>query len=88
VELPAGLAWSFGEAEARRIMQPVLVVLGEDSVALHPRFAETYRLLLDWLPNAEGFLVPRAAHFLQVENPRGIAEALAAFYAHHPLRAT
>jgi pimeloyl-ACP methyl ester carboxylesterase len=87
-ELPAGLAWSFGEADAQRIAQPVLVVLGEESVALHPRFAETYSLLLDWLPKAEGFLLPGAAHFLQVENPRGIAEALAAFYARHPLRGT
>jgi pimeloyl-ACP methyl ester carboxylesterase len=58
IELPAGLAWSFGEAEARRIAQPVLVVLGGDSVPLHPRFVETYRLMLDWLPNAEGFLLP------------------------------
>jgi pimeloyl-ACP methyl ester carboxylesterase len=85
VELPAGLAWSFGEAEARRIAQPTLVVLGEDSVALHPRFTETYSLLLDWLPHAEGFTLPGAAHFLQVENPCGLAEALAGFYRRNPL---
>lgn len=46
---------------------------------MHPRFSETYQLLLDWLPDAEGFVLPGATHFLQVENPRGMAEALAAF---------
>lgn len=86
-DLPAGLDWHFGEAEARRIGQPVLVVLGERSAALHPRFAETYRLLLDWLPRAEGFVLPGATHFLQLENPRAMAEALAEFFARHPLSA-
>ena len=84
-ELPAGLVWRFGEEEARRIAQPVLVVLGEKSVALHQRFAETQRLLLSWLPNAESFVLPGATHFLQVEKPRVMAEALAEFYVRHPL---
>ena len=84
-DLPAGLAWPFGEAHARRIRQPVLVVLGEKSVALHPRFAETYRLLLSWLPNSEGFIVPDASHLVQMENPRATAQALADFLARHPL---
>ena len=85
VDVPAALDSRFGEADARGITQPVLVVLGEGSVALHPRFAETYRLLLDWLPDAEGFVLPRATHFLQVENPRDMAVALADFYERHPL---
>ena len=84
-DLPAGLDWRFGEEEARRIAQPVLVVLGEKSIALDPRFAETHRLLLDWLPTAESVVVPNATHFLQLENPRAIAEALTAFYTRHPL---
>lgn len=84
-DLPAGLAWPFGEVQARRIRQPVLVVSGETSVALHPRFGETYRLLLSWLPNAEGFNVPGASHLLQMENPRATAEGLADFLARHPL---
>ena len=67
------------------ITQPVLVVLGERSALLHPRFPETYRLLLDWLPNAKGFVLPGATHFLQLENPREMADALADFYARHPL---
>jgi pimeloyl-ACP methyl ester carboxylesterase len=85
-ELPAGLSWRFGKDEAQRITQPVLVVLGEKSLALHPRFTETQQLLLSWLPNAEGFVLPDAAHFLQVQNPHTMAEALADFYRRHPIR--
>ena len=84
-DLPAGLDWRFGESEARRITQPVLVVLGEKSIDLHPRFAETHRLLLNWLLDAVGFVVPDATHFLQFENPRALAEALADFFTRHPL---
>jgi pimeloyl-ACP methyl ester carboxylesterase len=85
-DLPAVLGSRFGEVEAQEITQPVLVVLGERSALLHPRFEETYRLLLDWLPNAEGFVFPGAAHFPQLENPPRMAEALAGFYARHPFR--
>src|SRR5262249_19642853 len=90
-EVDIGLVdWTFGEAQARRITQPALVVLGSESPAVHPRFGETYGLLLDWLPRAEGFVLPGATHFLQLESPscsRGMAGALADFLARHPLAA-
>lgn len=85
------LDWQFGEAEARSINTPALVVLGSESPTLHPRFGETYRLLLDWLPDSEGFVLPGATHFLQVESPAAsaaLAGALAAFFARHALKAT
>jgi 3-oxoadipate enol-lactonase len=85
VDLPSVLASDFGEAQARRVAQPTLVVLGEESLALHPRFGETYRLLLKWLPSAEGSVLPGATHFLQIEQPRAAAEALAAFFRTHHL---
>ncbi|HEU0335547.1 MAG TPA: alpha/beta hydrolase [Gaiellaceae bacterium] len=84
-DFAGGLAFRFGPEEARRIIQPALLVLGEGSVALHPRFSETQRLLLAWLPRAESFVLPGASHFLQLENPSGMAEALAGFFARHPL---
>lgn len=84
-EVPGALRWTFGEAEAQRVAQPTLSVLGERSEALWPRFGETHRLLLAWLPRAEGYVLPGAMHFLQVENPRDLAGALAAFFARHPL---
>jgi len=86
-ELPGLLDWRFSEAEARRISQPALSVLGGESDALSSRFGETHRLLLTWLPHAEGFVLPGTTHFLQLENPRGTAEVLAAFWARHRLPA-
>ncbi len=86
-ELPGLLAWRFGETEARHISRPVLSVLGSRSDALWSRFGETHRLLLGWLPHAEGFVLPGTTHFLQIQDPRGMAEALAAFWARHRLPA-
>jgi pimeloyl-ACP methyl ester carboxylesterase len=84
-EVPGQLAWRFGEADARRISQPVLSVLGGDSDALWSRFGETHRLLLTWLPRAEGFVLPGTTHFPQLQDPRGLAEALAGFLARNGL---
>jgi pimeloyl-ACP methyl ester carboxylesterase len=88
-ELDVGLTdWTFGEHQAQRISQPSLVVLGGESPKLHPRFEETYRQLLDWLPNAEGLVVPGTTHFLQLESTEisaAVAAALAAFFARAPL---
>jgi pimeloyl-ACP methyl ester carboxylesterase len=62
-------------------------VLGGESGALGPRFGEAHRLLLAWLPHAEGAILPGATHLMQLEDPRGLAAALAAFWARHPLPA-
>jgi pimeloyl-ACP methyl ester carboxylesterase len=86
-EVPALLGWRFGEAEARRIRQPALSVLGGDSDALWSRFGETHRSLLAWLPRAEACVLPGTTHLMHLEDPRGTAEALAAFWARHPLAA-
>jgi pimeloyl-ACP methyl ester carboxylesterase len=82
-EASGQLGWRFGEAEARRISQPTLSVLGGESDALWSRFGETHRLLLAWLPHAEGFVLPGATHFMQIQDTRGMVEALAAFWARH-----
>jgi pimeloyl-ACP methyl ester carboxylesterase len=82
-EASGQLGWRFGEAEARRISQPTLSVLGGESDALWSRFGETQRLLLAWLPHAEGFVLPGTTHFMQIQDPRGMAEALGAFWARH-----
>jgi pimeloyl-ACP methyl ester carboxylesterase len=86
-EIPGLLSWHFGEAEARRIDRPVLAVLGAESEALSPRFPETYRLLLRWLKDARGFLLDGATHWLTLQNPRGLAEEMAKFFAGHPISA-
>jgi pimeloyl-ACP methyl ester carboxylesterase len=83
-ELPALQQWSFTEDEASRITQPVLLVLGDSST---PTFPERRELLLSWLPNAEPVDIPDARHLLHVERPAAVAEALAAFFARHPIAA-
>ncbi len=85
LEIPGFQDWSFSEAEARRITKPALAVLGGGSDALWPRFGETHRLLLEWLPHVQGFVLPGAAHGLQMQNPRGMAEALGDFCTSHPI---
>jgi pimeloyl-ACP methyl ester carboxylesterase len=84
-ELPAVQQWAFTQEDASRINQPALVVLGDRT---DPIFRERRELLLDWLPNAEPFDLPGATHLLHLENPRGMAEGLAAFFARHPLQAS
>jgi pimeloyl-ACP methyl ester carboxylesterase len=75
-ELPALQAWEFREAEARRVTQPVLAVVGErTAVTVPPRTA----LLCSWLPNVERFELPGASHLLHLENAPAMAEALASF---------
>ena len=79
-ELPAFQQWSFTQEDASRITQPVLLVLGENTA---PTFPERLELLASWLPNAEPFELPDATHLLHLQDPRGMAEALASFYARH-----
>jgi pimeloyl-ACP methyl ester carboxylesterase len=84
-ELPALQQWSFKREDASRITQPVLAVIGEKSRELSPIWGERQQLLLTWLPKAEPFVLSGATHLLQVQNPRGMAEGLAAFFARHRL---
>jgi 3-oxoadipate enol-lactonase len=62
-------------------------VIGAKSKELSPVWNERQELLLAWLPKAEPFVLPDANHLLHVQNPRGMAEGLAAFFARHPLKA-
>jgi pimeloyl-ACP methyl ester carboxylesterase len=55
------------------------------SLELDRIWSERQQLLLDWLPNVEPFVLPNATHLLQIDNPRGMAEGLARFFARHPL---
>ena len=82
VELPALGHWSFTEEMARRITQPVLAVVGAES---GPPAWESNALLRKWVPQAEQFVLEGATHGLHLQNPRGMAEGLAAFLARHPM---
>jgi pimeloyl-ACP methyl ester carboxylesterase len=86
-ELPAVRAWSFGPEEAARVTQPALAVLGAETRQVTPVFDQRHELLLAWLPRAESFVLPGATHLLHLQNPTGMAAALAGFFARHPLPA-
>ena len=84
-ELPAIQQWQLPRTDAGRITQPVLAVVGEKSLELSPIWNERQQLMLSSLPNVEAFVLPGTTHLLHVQNPRGMAEALAAFFARHPM---
>jgi pimeloyl-ACP methyl ester carboxylesterase len=86
VDMPPLADFGFSEREARTITQPVLVVLGAESNTLWPRFGETHRALLAWLPHAESYVLPQATHALQLQNPRDMAVALAGFLSRNQMR--
>ncbi len=82
-DLAALLEWTFGKEEADRVIQPVLSAYGANSLALNPRFAETHNTLLKWLDDVDEFVVPGAAHGLQMQNAGGMADGLRAFWERH-----
>jgi 3-oxoadipate enol-lactonase len=84
-ELPAVRAWSFGPDEAKRVMAPALVVLGERSKEITSVFDERNDLLRSWLSTVESFTLPAATHLLHLQNPAGMAEELARFVTRHPV---
>ncbi|WIX81994.1 alpha/beta hydrolase [Amycolatopsis carbonis] len=82
-ELPAVRSWDFGADQATTIEQPVLYLLGSESL---PVFAQGRDLVHAWLPQTEDATLPGLNHLLQVRDPAGVARALAGFLARHPLR--
>ncbi len=86
VEMPALEEWTFSREDAARIKQPVLAVLGANSDAVMPAIGEGHQLLLEWFPQAKPFVLSQATHMLQMQNPRGMAQGLAAFLEGVPIR--
>jgi pimeloyl-ACP methyl ester carboxylesterase len=75
-DLPTLEAWEFGADETAKINQPVLFMLGSDSV---PLFGEGRDLLRSWLPRTEDAGLAGATHLLQMQRPADAAAALADF---------
>lgn len=80
-EMPAVGEWTFSREDAARVTQPVLSVMGSNTDAAIglSTYSEIHARVLEWFPNAKPFVLPRAAHLLQVENPREMAQGLANF---------
>ncbi len=76
VELGALERWSFTAEDARRIRQPVVSVVGEESP---PMFREIHAQVRQWIPHADELRIPRANHGFPFMNPRALADGLARF---------
>jgi pimeloyl-ACP methyl ester carboxylesterase len=74
-ELP-GPSWTFGPEQAAAITCPVLSVLGSNS---SPLFVESRQLLHAWFPACRDADIAGATHLLQMQAPKSVAAAIAAF---------
>jgi pimeloyl-ACP methyl ester carboxylesterase len=79
-DLPSIGGWTFEAEQAEKINQPVLFVLGSDSV---PLFVEGRDLLHSLLPQTEDALLAGATHLLQMARPAEAAAALVDFLKKH-----
>jgi pimeloyl-ACP methyl ester carboxylesterase len=85
-EMPAIQQWRFDAVEGARIKQPVLLVMGGRSHEVSPVWQQRQDLLIAWLGDAEPFVLDGATHMLHLENARGLAERLGAFFSHPPAK--
>jgi pimeloyl-ACP methyl ester carboxylesterase len=81
-ELSAFQKWQIGAREAAAISQPVLSVMGV--AGRNPYMQEVRALLHSWFPQTEDCDVP-TTHLLQMQDPKGVADALAEFFSRHPM---
>lgn len=93
IDMPAMQSWKITQQEItthindnnnhKNKSKPILSVHGSDS---KPMFTEMSELVLKWFPQAETLVLPKATHWLQLTNPKGLAEGLNAFFTRHPIR--
>jgi pimeloyl-ACP methyl ester carboxylesterase len=81
-DLPAMSTWESNAAEVAAINQPVLYVLGSDTL---PLFTEGRDLVRGWLPHMEDAVLANSGHLLQLQSPAEAAAALADFLKRHPV---
>lgn len=75
-DIPAGSSWVLDEAATRSLRQPTLLGIGSET---GPIFRESNTVLTDLIENVEHLSVAGSGHFVHVEQPRLVAEGLAAF---------
>jgi pimeloyl-ACP methyl ester carboxylesterase len=85
VELPSIGEWRMTREDAARISQPVLAVMGAESVKDWTGWPEVQARVQEWIPQSEPFVLEGANHALEEMDPRGIADAMAPFLARHPI---
>ena len=89
IELPALTAWEFEPGRVATISQPVLSVLGADTL---PLWVDVADLLHTVIPHLEDCLVEGVGHLLHMQRPEGVIEGAGSFWDRHamegPRRAT
>ena len=81
-EMPALQGWSFGEQEGQRIRQPVLFVIGDESI---PPFGEIQQLLAKALPQMVSTTIAGGTHIHDIEKPGPTAGAITGFMRVNPM---
>jgi pimeloyl-ACP methyl ester carboxylesterase len=84
IEMPAAFGWSFTPADAARIAQPVLSILGAHSAQ---RAHLVHDALSVWIPQTQLCVLDRADHALPLMDPHGIARDIASFLDRSAARA-
>lgn len=82
VELPGLIEWKFDADRAKQIERPALSIVGARTEQLWIEVAERLRA---WLPRVEERRIEGVGHLLHLEQPAPVANALAEFFARHPL---
>jgi pimeloyl-ACP methyl ester carboxylesterase len=77
VELPAAAQWRFGEDDARLIEQPILNVIGAETL---PRFVQSAAIVQSLFPAAVRVELPGVGHLLMAQEPTEMATRLAEFW--------
>jgi len=81
-EMPALERWSFSPQTMKRIKQPVLFVIGDESI---PPFSEVQQLLASALPQMVTTTIAGGTHIHDIEKPGPTAEAIASFLRVNPM---
>ena len=82
IELPSLTTWPFEAAQLAAIEQPVLSVLGSETL---PLWVEVADFLRGSLPHVEECRIEGVGHLLQIQDPEAVARAIAGFLARNPL---
>ena len=77
VELPAAAQWNFGQDDARLIDQPILNVIGTETV---PRFIQSAAIVQALFPHAERVELSGAGHLMMAQQPEAMATRLIEFW--------
>jgi pimeloyl-ACP methyl ester carboxylesterase len=86
-EVRAVVESQFGEAEARRVRQPILIAEGADSARLGPLSHEITALARKLLPGAEIATVEGTNHMMPLQDPDAVGSLIQTFVARRAERA-